>query len=231
MSYILDALRRAEAERERERGTVPGVHARSLPTAAAPAGERRRPSVGLLLFGLAALLLALVLALLLAWVLWRGSARAPVSPAPVEMAAQPSPAPAPPALPQAPVVQIVPVPVPVPAPAVAAAPTPAPAAQAARRAQGPVDPAGAAAAPPPEQDSPLTRPLPLAQLPLDLRQSLPPLAVGGSVYSDNAAARFVMINGQVLREGESPAAGVSVERIDPKAVILRWRGLRIEVPL
>lgn len=229
MSYILDALRRAEAERERERGTVPNVHARSMPSAEAPARDRRQPPAGLLLFGVGALLLALVLALLLAWLLWRGPARAPASPAPVELAAQPSPEPAPPALPPAPVVQIVPVPV--PAPAAAAVPTPAPAAQPARRAQLPAESAGAAAAPEPEQDSPLTRPLPLAQLPLDLRQSLPPLAVGGSVYSDDAAARFVMINGQVLREGESPAAGVSIERIDPKAVILRWRGLRIEVPL
>jgi len=35
MSYILDALKRADAERERERGTVPGLHARQVNTPAA----------------------------------------------------------------------------------------------------------------------------------------------------------------------------------------------------
>ena len=43
MSYILDALRRAEADRERERGQVPGLHTQALSgSAAAPvAGPRR----------------------------------------------------------------------------------------------------------------------------------------------------------------------------------------------
>jgi general secretion pathway protein B len=34
-----------------------------------------------------------------------------------------------------------------------------------------------------------------------LRRELPRLAVSGSVYSDDPAGRFVIINGDVAREG------------------------------
>lgn len=71
----------------------------------------------------------------------------------------------------------------------------------------------------------------LAALSADQRRDLPPLTVGGSIWSDSAAQRFVIINGQVVHEGESAAPGVTVERIGPRAAVLRWRELRIEVPL
>ena len=57
------------------------------------------------------------------------------------------------------------------------------------------------------------------------------MVMGGSIWSDNASSRFVIINGQVVREGEQAAAGVTLERIAPKGATLRWRDLRIEVPL
>jgi len=42
MSYILEALRRAESERERKRGGVPGLHARPIPMPSPDElGERR----------------------------------------------------------------------------------------------------------------------------------------------------------------------------------------------
>ncbi len=56
------------------------------------------------------------------------------------------------------------------------------------------------------------------------------MSFGGSIWSDSAANRFVIVNGQVVREGEQAAPGVTLERIGPKAAILRWRDLRIEVP-
>jgi general secretion pathway protein B len=71
----------------------------------------------------------------------------------------------------------------------------------------------------------------LAQLSADLRREMPAMTVGGSVYSESAASRFVIINGQVVREGEGAATGVTVERIGPKSAVLRWRDMRIEVPL
>jgi general secretion pathway protein B len=65
----------------------------------------------------------------------------------------------------------------------------------------------------------------------DLRREMPSMTVGGSVYSPDPPSRFVIINGQVVREGEGAAAGVTVESIGPKTATLRWRELRIEVPL
>lgn len=71
----------------------------------------------------------------------------------------------------------------------------------------------------------------MAQLSAEQRRELPPMVIGGSVWSDNAASRFVIVNGQVIREGETAAPGVTLERIAPKAATLRWRDLRIEMPL
>lgn len=75
------------------------------------------------------------------------------------------------------------------------------------------------------------RAIPLAQLSPDLRREMPAMTVGGSVYSADPPSRFVIINGQVVREGEGAAAGVTVERIGPKSAVLRWREMRVEVPL
>lgn len=66
----------------------------------------------------------------------------------------------------------------------------------------------------------------LADLPPAERRELPPLAVGGSVWSDHAPSRFVMLDGQVLREGDSVAPGLVLERIAQKSAILRWREQR-----
>jgi general secretion pathway protein B len=71
----------------------------------------------------------------------------------------------------------------------------------------------------------------LAQLSPEVRRELPPLALGGAIWSDNVASRFVIVNGQVLREGDAAAPGVVLERIGPKAVYLRWRDWRIEIPI
>ena len=57
------------------------------------------------------------------------------------------------------------------------------------------------------------------------------MVIGGSIWSDNVGNRFVIVNGQVVREGEAAAAGVTLERVGPKSATLRWRELRIEVPL
>jgi general secretion pathway protein B len=43
MSYILDALRRADAERSR--GAVPGLHAQNIPTDDEPAARNYNPLI------------------------------------------------------------------------------------------------------------------------------------------------------------------------------------------
>ncbi|MEO7152322.1 MAG: hypothetical protein ABIX46_11525, partial [Burkholderiaceae bacterium] len=67
MSYILDALRRADADRERERGAVPGLHAQPLAPAATLVP---RPRAAIATGALA----LLVTAAAVGWALWRWQA-------------------------------------------------------------------------------------------------------------------------------------------------------------
>ncbi|MFO1244093.1 MAG: general secretion pathway protein GspB [Ramlibacter sp.] len=237
MSYILDALKRAEAERER--GQVPGLNAQPVPVAAAPSGGPRR---GLWLAAAAG---AAVLAVgALYWPRAQPQAAAPVPPplkaAPAAMpavapAAAPVPAPAAPAAPALPAPVALPAPapsptaVPVPVPSVRQAPpvaapmtVPAPAAQpapapatVARPTPAPRPAASATAAPVPA----------LAELPEDLRREVPKLVVSGSVYSQNPAQRMLIVNGQVVNEGASLGPELVLESIGPKSAVLRLRGV------
>ena len=92
MSYILEALRKADAERER--GAVPDLHAQALPLSVSDAEvDSPRPSAGLWL-GLGVGLAAVAGA---AWYLLGRDESAPVAPAVATVAAPPLAAPAPPA--------------------------------------------------------------------------------------------------------------------------------------
>jgi general secretion pathway protein B len=71
----------------------------------------------------------------------------------------------------------------------------------------------------------------LADLPQAQRRELPPLVVSGAVQSPDPASRMLILDGQVLREGDAPAAGLVLERIGPRAAVLSLRGLRFELPL
>ena len=219
MSYILDALRRADAERQQ--GGVPGLHTPASSQAALPAP----PSQWLLWCGAAALLLMLVGALAWWWtrpaVVVVNAVAAPSTAPSTLPAARPATAPA--AFDLTPPATAAPLPIvvsaaPVPAAVPTAVPTPVPEA---------VRTAPASAALP----APAPRTVPLQQLTSDSRRELPPLVVGGSVWSDSAASRFVILDGQVLREGETVAPGLVLERIQPKSVLLRWRDMRLEIAL
>jgi general secretion pathway protein B len=241
MSYILDALKRADAERER--GQVPGLHTQSI--GHLPSTERGPglPRWALLGGGGA----ALVVVAALAWRMgadanapWPSPPPAPEpAPAPVAVAA-PAPvaviaaAPAvepPPAAPEIDPVE------PTPAPATGAdmapAPPPRPVREgkpaATRLAAAPATPARATVrAPEPAPAAPAAVPL-LAELPGSLRQQLPALTVTGSVYSDDARSRFIMLNGEVAKEGSQPAPGLVVERIESKSAVLRFKGQRFRL--
>ena len=222
MSYILDALRRADAERQQ--GGVPGLHTPPSSPAALPAPQSAR-----LLWGGAAVLL-LTLSGALAWWWTRPAvvvnAAAPPATAP---ASRPVPSFPPPPAAAAPLPIVVSA-APVPAAVSGAVPTAVPGA-ASPAVQGAASPAAqgapASAALPP----PVLRTVPLQQLANDLRRELPPLVVGGSVWSDSVTSRFVVLDGQVTREGETVAPGLVLERIQPKSVVLRWREMRLEITL
>ena len=219
MSYILEALRRSQAERER--GQVPGLNAQASAVAALPTQREGAPWPTLLL----AVVGALAVAALALW-FWRAplAQTVPAAPAGAVLGAAPS---APPAVPPAPVVAPSPAPLPVvvSAPTIPPAPMPAPTsapAPALTPAPGPA-PAPVAA--------PAVRTVRLTDLGAEQRRELPPLSLGGSVWSESALSRFVIVNGQVVREGDTAAPGVVVDRIGPKAVWLRWRDLRLEIAI
>ena len=233
MSYILDALRRAEADRERERGQVPGLHTQaSSSSGAAPAAGPRRwlPWAGgglLLLAGIGAG----------SW--WAsGSHEAPAAVAPPVPSPVPPPAPAPLATVTPPAeVATAPLALPassspfVPQPAASAspylAPPPPPAPVVTTRA-APVPAAPPAPAPALAADTPILR---LTELPESTRRELPKLAISGSVYSDDPASRFVMVNGEVVREGARLGADLVLEQIRPRELVFRFKGQRYRQPV
>lgn len=239
MSYILDALQRAEAERER--GRVPGLKSQLVPPARA---ERAAPS-GLRPWHALPLLAALALGVW--W--WAGSAdTAPtpvvdmpaVTPSPIvppapaaAQSATPPPA-SPPqrlAAPEAPAPPILapPRPPPVTAKAVAPAATPsvtdaapAPASTATQNAAPPTaktpsPPASSAAVPG------------FGELSPEARAQLPAVSISGSTFSKNPALRMLIANGKVVYEGQDIAPGLRLETIGARSAVLNHQGLRYSI--
>ena len=256
MSYILDALRKAEAERQR--GAVPGLHdqAGAAGLAAVSDASQRRGRRLPLIIGLLVVAVALVGVLMLNRGLWPGAAVPPAqererqagtaqAPAGAQTVQSPAPAagvtvaqaPVPPVTTPAPATVPSPLPAPVPAPAAAPARLAAPAAVPLPTPQAPAPaapqpaPAGNAIATPPPV-APAPQPLPrLADLPEAQRRELPALVVSGAVQSPDPASRMLILDGQVLREGDAPAPGLLLERIGPRAAVFSRGGVRFEIPL
>jgi len=63
------------------------------------------------------------------------------------------------------------------------------------------------------------------------RAGLPPLAFGGSIYSDTPANRLLIVNGQLLHGGDALGPGARLEQIKPKAAVISIRGQRFEIGL
>lgn len=222
MSYILDALRKADAERERD--PARGIHAQ--PMAPLPAARRSFP-VAWLAAGV-----AVIAAAAGAYAL-----RSP-QPSPVAARAAAAVAAAGPVQPLAPVVAPAPVvanavqppapPMPVPAAVRPAAPARP---QAVALAKAEAAPAVVLKAPAPVAAQPeaAQRVLAYSELPPDVQGALPKLAITGGVHSDNAAQRMLIVGGQVFAEGAELAPGVLLEQIRPKAAVLKFRGYRYSV--
>lgn len=238
MSYILDALKKADAEREQ--GQVPGLHTPTGHTDLSDGPQLRTPPLWVM--GLGALLVLIALGAV--W-LWPRPvaviATAPTQPQslPAGPVAEPEPTPAPaltPApesLPEAsatanragnetsrPAPEATPTPPPSRPPRAEPAIT-RPVAPAAPRAPIHVDPAPA---PTPSSKVPT-----LAELPDDVRRSLPSLSVSGAMYSDSPANRMLLINNRVFHEGDQPVAGLVLEEIRLKSAVFRYRGTRYAV--
>ncbi|GIL06043.1 hypothetical protein FBR04_16715 [Betaproteobacteria bacterium PRO7] len=210
MSLILDALRKADAERER--GAVPGLHAQPAPPLSVepPAPAQSRPVLWIVIGAAVGLASAFS-------VYFAGREPQPVPGAATAVAEPPAATVTEPIAPHATP----------PAPVAAPAPWPAKDSRSAARPVAPADAragskteAAAGAAPPP---------IAREQLPADLRAELPPLAVGGSMYSTTPANRTLIIDGRLYREGDQVAAGLTLEEIGLRSAVLGYKGHRFEI--
>ena len=223
MSYILEALKKAQAERQL--GTSPTLHAPTLHGAEQTdvGGRLKKPLV------LAMLAMAAVIAVLLVIVL--RPARQVAQPA--QLATMPAASPAtvmagpPPAAIAASTATATPLPAPV-----AALPPPvatlSPAALAPASASVPPVVAVANAAKPgaaPEEPIVNQR-----DLPEPIQRSIPQIAVGGYIYSKNPADRLLLIDKVLRHEGEEVAPGLLLEKLQPKEAVFSFKGYRYRVP-
>ncbi len=238
MSYILDALRKADAERERD--PARGIHAQpAAPQAASAPASRWVIGVG----GA-----GLVAAMVAAWFMFgRDQPQPPavpvaVAPAPAVLSAPPASPTPPPPRPVADTVQPAPPPMPMPVIAAPAArpggitssivATPVTPSAVASAAQGATVPAALPPAPTaskPAGASTADRILAAAELPPDVQRELPKITITGGVHSDNAAQRMLIVGGQVMSEGSEVAPGLVLEQVRPKTAVLRWRQWRYSV--
>lgn len=213
MSYVLEALRRAEAERHR--GQVPGLDAQPLPAPEAGTG-----SAGVRDARWRWLAIGLVLALATGGTWWWMQ---PTAPPTRDNAA------APPAAPPHAASRTTPPPIatrPAPPLAVAVAPRP-PEPLPSAVPPAPVErPAAASGRPASAAEPRVPR---LQDLPEATRRQIPPMGFGGATDSTEPSARMLIINGQVFREGDEPVPGLTLERITLRGARFRWQDQRFEV--
>lgn len=242
MSYILEALKKAQAERQL--GNAPTIHAPQpvqVNAAAGAAAANRKP----LLLGLGAGALVVLVGAALMW--RHAPAPAPGTQPDTQKVAQTAPSmmpstsgatsptlavrapdlppPAAPRVAETHAAPVAPAPAAAPhagvpaAPVAAVQPQPQMAPQAGQH-QAPT-PAAAAA---PEDSLPLVQ-----QLPEQIRSQIPRMSFGGYMYSANPADRLILVDNALRHEGEEVAPGLVLEKLMPKAAVMNFRGIRYRV--
>ena len=232
MSFILDALKKSESDRQRQSGPA------LFEVKVAPRRTR------LPLWALALALLLAVNLVILAWMLLRhpaahadaaldaGTSHPAAAPVPASTVSAPAPAPpaasVPVTAPAGPAVTAVPASA-VNAPALAAQPNNS------ADEQNPEDLAPAAEPPAAPLSSHVRRGtadgVPLYQdWAASSGASLPQLRLDLHVYAARPEERFVMINMHKLREGDSLPGGVHVDSITPEGVVLSYSGAHFLLP-
>jgi general secretion pathway protein B len=213
MSYILDALRKADAQREGD--SARGIHARPFHISPTEDEQRRRYYPWLWAAGM----LTLAAVAMAGWYHYRHQDEAAANRAVAAEVLARTNAPVP-VMPTAPASAISrPVSVPnnigraVPAesstPAVATAVLPLP---------------DVVTAPPVAE--PATRISAPATAVAGLPPDAPKLTIGGGVYSVNRAQRMLIVNGQVYGEGADLGSEVTLDEIRAKSAVFRYRGAR-----
>lgn len=211
MSYILEALKKADAERER--GAVPGLHTQAEPL---PDDIRPRASAPTWVWVLAGL--SAGAALVMGYALWHSAnpatqAAVPAAASGAVVTAMPG-TPGAPALPAPLTTGVAPVPLALP---------------------GPPRPPGSTRSPvkntvtAPPHTTARTPVVGIAELPEEVRRELPTLSIGGAMHSDHAASRMLILNNGVFHEGDEPYPGLVLEEIKLKAAVFRFKGWRYSV--
>ncbi len=231
MSYILDALKKSE--QQRQRGATP-----TLPAAQATAGARR-PSMHIFLGVFAFALLGA--GIVIGWLRpglgdtaqGQGEqtvpATEPVVVKPSISIAQldsPTPLPVPAGMTKKAV------PVPAPSQGMHAAPGAETAGQDTSSPAGIVVSNMAAPAPSPSAEKPAAAQernvMTMAELPMQIQQEIPALAVQLHAYSTIRSERVATINFHSLREGDFLTPDLRLEQITPDGLILNYKGYRFQ---
>jgi general secretion pathway protein B len=231
VSYILDALRKSD--QQRQRGTAPTLHSAHFTTAPRPAGARWLYAIGGLILAGAAFGIG--------WVRpWHSEPPQLVATQPASPASQPN-APA--------VTENTPVPAPTidaaSAPTVQNSPAPASKFESARVSSSeaskgllkrsaptpgeapealPEKPAETASILPPQEEK-----IPdLADLPASVRQEIPAMSISVHAYSRTPKDRLVGVNDRLLHEGDSLTPQLVLQKITPEGMIFSFKGMRFQ---
>ena len=250
MSYILEALKKAQAERQL--GSSPTIHAPTLQAGAhtAASGRLKRPVL------LALVAMAVVIVVLAVLVLRPAAPVAPaVSSAPAAPAMPAGSVDAVASTPQQPVSApqlpaALPEPVTALPPPVATVTTPLaqPSTSPEKSATALAQPSTPLARPSTPAAASMASPVPAAmpaqataargeepvlnlrELPEPIQRAIPPVTVGGYIYSRNAADRLLLVDKILRREGEEVAPGLLLEKLNPKEAVFNYKGYRYRVP-
>ncbi len=218
MSYILDAIKKAD--QQRRRGEVPTL------TSAAPTTAKRPLWALYGALGLGLLVLGVGIGW---WSPWRTESP-PLARSQVRLAEASPPRPAPTFKPAPPPTSATRQEAPAAAIDFAQPPSPGRTASAPVRAERAASPSpvlppkagGEAQTASPPEAKVGTR----SELPMSIQQELPPLSIAMHVYSAQPRDRLVSVDNRLLREGDSVAADLKLEEILPDGMIFSYRGFR-----
>jgi general secretion pathway protein B len=220
MSYILDALKKADSERKL--GSVPDIFAVTPPPSAAHADASVRQA------WLPWLLAANAVMLAAAGIAWFSLRQPPAAGVPTANTAS-----------SAHVAAIAVATAPTPAGAASTpkinAPEPMPTArnnnlQQMRTASGPAISA-LSALPASAQTVAEEKPVgTLRDLPENVQREIPAATLNGYIYARNPADRTVLINNKLLHEGEQVEPGLLLEKLTPHGALLNFKGYRYRIP-
>jgi general secretion pathway protein B len=82
---------------------------------------------------------------------------------------------------------------------------------------------------PPKKAPPADKVYNLSDLPPDIRSTLPEFKVSGHAYSPEPQTRVVRVNEKILQEGQTLTPGLKLEEIVPNGLVFTYQGYRFRV--